>query len=241
MKLQIVTVALGGWYPRGVARMIEAFERVSPGHEITAFVNVMPGCAPSRYDCTVGGFDYSGYVAKAFALQEALEGDADAALLLDASVYPVRSIAPMVEHIERVGYFLARGGFTIGEWSTDTALKDFGLAREEALHIPDVLSGCVGFMLKKHSRLIDEWAELWRLFLAPHSNAAAGDKTHSYKNEGFVSADTRVRGHRHDQTVLSLLAYRNELTELVEMPHLLSYAQPVGQPSESTVLVVEGM
>ena len=46
-RVVICTVGIGGWYPRGVARMIEEFNRVSPGYEIQAWVNTLPPGTPN--------------------------------------------------------------------------------------------------------------------------------------------------------------------------------------------------
>jgi len=168
-----------------------------------------------------------------------LDDGAEIALLLDASIFPVAPIDPLIRHIEKHGYFLARAGFTVGEWATDTALDAMGVSREEALRIPDIASGCVGLDLRREEfrNLLKIWCSLWYYFPGFHSNVHATDKSYSYRNEGFVSNDPRVRGHRHDQTMLSMLAHARGMHELVSMPHLLNYTKP----EADTVLVVQGI
>ena len=140
MKVVICTVAYLGWYRRGVARMIQKFEEVSPGYEIQAWVNTLP---PGTPEIVKDGVSYTGYAAKPWALSHAMQ-TADVALLLDASVYPIRHIEPLLDFINGHGYYLAPAGFTIGEWTNDEMLAKFGMDRDHALKIPDVASGIVG-------------------------------------------------------------------------------------------------
>ena len=53
-----------------------------------------------------------------------------------------------------------------------------------------------------------------------------------------MSTDQSVKGHRHDQTVLSVLAHRLKMDKLVERPRFTAYA---GFETEETVLVNLGL
>jgi len=46
MKPCIVTVGIGGWYPRGVARLLRSFSEVSPDVPVLSWVNVYPPGSP---------------------------------------------------------------------------------------------------------------------------------------------------------------------------------------------------
>lgn len=231
----ICTVAIGGWYPRGAARMIEEFSRVSSGYEIQAHVNVLPAGAPAGV--IENGYDYTGYCAKPFAAKAAWDSGADIAILMDAAFYPIRRINPLVEHIARVGYFLCRNGYKVGEWASDRALERMGLTRDEAFRMEEVSSYCVGFNFNRpeSGALLDKWCDLAadRLtFPGPHTNIG-----HSGRNHGFASADNRVRGHRHDQTALSVTAHRLGMNQLVERPRFTAYR---AYAAPETLLVNEG-
>ena len=241
MKVVICTVAYLGWYRRGVARMIQKFEEVSPGYEIQAWVNTLP---PGTPEIVKDGVSYTGYAAKPWALSHAMQ-TADVALLLDASVYPIRHIEPLLDFINGHGYYLAPAGFTIGEWTNDEMLAKFGMDRDHALKIPDVASGIVGLKNDEQGRYaVRRWCETtrWDCFAAPHSNLLAADKKHHYRNAGFVSYDPRCSGHRQDQSALSLIAQQAGMQDLTPWPRFVAYqAGYGGKSNETTVLEIAGM
>lgn len=244
MSVKIATVALGGWYPRGVARMIQSFEKEAPNYTLSAYVNVLPFGAPSSV--IENGWDYTGYCAKPFALLAQMEKDVDIGILLDAAFYPIRHIGPLVEHIANTGYYFCRNGFNVGEWSSDRALERLGPSREQAFHIPEISSYCVGlnFRDSRSVELLSYWCALAgdRLtFPGFHTNSLyASEKPMpggTGRNRGPCSDDPRVMGHRHDQTALSVIAHRLGMRELIERPQFTAY---LGHETNETVLVNHG-
>jgi hypothetical protein len=242
MKVVICTVAYLGWYRRGVARMIQEFERVSPGYEIQAWVNTLPPGTPPVIE---DGITYTGYAAKPRAMRCAMASGADVTLLLDASVYPIRHIEPLIDFIHGHGYYLAPAGFTIGEWTNDWILERAGLTRDEALLIPDVASGIVGLDNSERSKeVVKRWCRmtLWPKFGDYHSNSNAADKRHHYRNVGPVSDDPRCSGHRQDQSALSIIAHQMGMNELTPWPRFVAYqAGHGGVADETTLLQIAGM
>ena len=243
MKVVICTVAIGGWYHRGAARMIEAFHNVSPGIEIQAHVNVLPFGAPAGV--IEHGYDYTGYCAKPFALATARNSGADIAILLDAAFYPTHSIQPLIDHIAQRGYYLCKNGNLVGEWSSDRCLERMAETRDNAMRMEEASSYCVGlnFADGRCTELLHRWMGFAsdRLTIpGPHTNSLFGAfaGSASGRNPGCVSTDARVRGHRHDQTVLSILAHRLGMRELTERPKFTAY---LGSENETTVLVNQGM
>lgn len=237
-KVMILNVAVGGWYPKGLARLIREFDRVSPGFEITSWVNCYPPGTPEpgEWPDDGGGCNYRPYIAKPFAMKYALDQGADVAILLDAAFYPIRAIHPLIEHICQRGYYLCRNGNQVGEWASDEALRMFSESRRHAFTIPEASSYCVGMNLKwsTPAQLVEMWAEKWRAIPGPHSQRL---QETAARNPGFVSTDPRVRGHRHDQTTLSLLAHHLGMDELIERPLFTAYR---GSETEETVLVNHG-
>ncbi len=234
-KVAICCVAIGGWYPRGIARMIERFRENSPGFHITAWVNCYPPGAPGSV--VVDGYEYGPYCAKPWALKHAFDNGCDAAILLDAAFYPIRPVHPLFEHIAQRGYYFCRNGNGVGEWSSDSCLQSLLQSREQAFQIPEISSYCVG--LNAHDErcvdLLGWWCSLdSRLTIAGHHTNIG----HQGRNIGFVSEDPRVKGHRHDQTALSILAYRLGMDELIFRPKFTAY---LGSETEETVLVNQGM
>ncbi len=240
MNVIITTVAIGGHYPRAAARMIERFNAVSPGYQIQAWVNCYPPGAPGPV--IVDGYDYGPYCAKPFALEYARQCGATQAILIDASFFPIRPIEQMVHHIQRNGYYLCRNGFKVGEWSSDAALKSFGISREAAMEMEEISSYCVGVDFNESTSdatdMLMRWMHAAHTFPGPHT--AIG---HPGRNPGFVSTDPRVKGHRHDQTALSIIANRLGMDRLSTRPDLTAYHLGYGGafPNASTVLVNHGV
>ncbi len=240
MKVSIVTLGLGGWYPRGIARMIDRFHACSPGYEVAAFVNCLPFGAPQGV--IEDGYDYTAYCGKPFALLAAMVAGADIAILLDAAFYPIRSIHPLVEHIAQSGYFLCKNGNLVGEWSSDRCLERMGVTREDALLMEEASSYCVGlnFSDGRCHELLHRWCGFAadRLTVpGPHTNVCHSGSVRLGRNPGFVSHDTRVKGHRHDQTVLSILAHKMGMNILVERPRFTAY---LGSETDETVVINHG-
>ena len=245
-RVVVCTVAYGGWYRNGVARMIQEFERHSPGIELQAWMNVLP---PGARRMEENGYDYTGYASKPWALKYALDSGADIALLLDAAFYPIRSIHPMLDYIAQIGYYLCDNGNMLGDWCSDKFLEQHvwmqggnrmseSRKREHARTIREVSSYAVG--VNRHNPAAMQAAESWALrccnpgvVCGPHT--ATGFEG---RNIGPVSSDAAVRGHRHDQSALSALAYECDLTELCQRPRFTAY---LGSETEQTVLVNRGM
>ena len=164
------------------------------------------------------------FAFKPFCLAEARAQGAGAALWLDSSCVAIRSLDPIFEAIEENGYVLFRNGpYRLGEWASDHTLSEYGLPRDRALALPEVNAAAIG--LHFGSRIAVEFLESW--------HEAARDETAfrgipeplrnwddyedvKWNRAGCVSADPRVHGHRHDQTVAGILADRLQMELTLE-------------------------
>lgn len=248
----VACVALNHWYPRGFERLRASLNHHSPGVQVEGWVNELPPCAPEDVqaysldrDGTCSPFtakwDYTAYCAKPFALKHALDCGAEVAILCDAAFYSVRDIQPLVDHILKVGYYLCDNGASVGEWSSDRALKLMNLRRQDAFQMTEASSYCVG--LHRRSWRALQFARQWcdaalvrGIFEGPHTAGLSGDK--DKRNPGWVSDDPRVRGHRHDQTAASVIAWRLGMRELVARPRFTGYE---ADATEETVLCNRGL
>lgn len=240
LNVGIAVVAWGGWYARGVARLVNAFHEVSNGFTIAAWINCLPPGA--RENVIEDGYDYTGYAAKAFALGDLRRRGFDIGILLDAAFYPIRHIQPLVDHIAGQGYYLCDNGSTVGEWSTDRALDRMQLSRDDAMNITEASSYCVGmdFRTPEANVLVVEWCAAARLAMViagPHTNVNAQPAVKG-RNIGWCSADPRCKGHRHDQTALSIIAHRLGMNKLTARPKFTAY---LGDATAETVLINSGM
>jgi hypothetical protein len=245
MTVAIAVVALGHWYHKGLARMIQHFDRTSKtvcgsDVQIRAWINTLPPGAPSAADCTDNEVCYWGYCAKPFAFKAIKDQGADIGLLLDASFVPIANIQPLIDYVAQRGYYMAPDGFKVGQWMSDKMLQTLCLDREETLGWNGCQSGCVGIDFRKSSNrhFVDNWASLWPLFAGHHSNDKAATQKWSYKNVGPVSDDPRVLGHRHDQSALAVVAKRFGMDDYVNQPRFSSHE---GGQNRETVLVCRGL
>lgn len=235
----IASIGIGGWYPAGIGRLLQAFREVDPGRTVMTWVNTLPPGAPASV--VVNSYDYTAYCAKPFALKATRDAGADIGLLLDAAFWPIRAIDPLADHIHHNGYYFCENGFAMGEWCSDIALETLGLKRDEALAIPEISSYAVGlnFHDETANRALDEWCKLaadGRTFPGPHTQTGGNGR-----NQGHVSSDPRVKGHRHDQTALSAIAWKLGMHKRVCRPIFTAYeAGYGGHADERTVLMNRG-
>lgn len=104
--------------------------------------------------------------------------------------------------------------------------KKLGVTRENALTLSEVASGFIGFNLndKTCNKILDEFFSL----------AKDGSLFKGYWNNtnNSVSSDPRVKGHRHDQTVLSLLAHKYKMTNFSDFNLFLSDGNKTSSSAE---------
>lgn len=214
-----------------------------------------PDCPPHRLLGWFGGNhrEQVPYAFKAFALKEASR-DADLLLWCDACMVPVRDMTPLWERIERDGYWMGRNGFSNYEWTADSTYPDLfapeiengaeylgaGL-RELNRTIPHVVATAFGINVRhpKGKAFLDGYYRLaseTRAFIGPWWNTAYKDGYPPNDRRVGVCGPNDVRGHRHDQTAASVIAWRLGF-ELTAPPEVFSYPDSV---SEQTIIVAQG-
>lgn len=187
------------------------------------------------------------FAFKPFCLAEARAQGAGAALWLDSSCVAIRSLDPIFSAIEENGYVLFRNGsYWLGEWASDHTLSEYGVSRDRALALPEVNAAAIG--LHFGSRLAVEFLESW-LEAARAQVAFRGipeplqswDDYEDVKWNGSrrVSADPRVHGHRHDQTVAGILADRLHLELTLEGLEDSLTLGPDREPRPTTAIVID--
>ena len=216
-----VEIAYGAMADRLTAAVI------AQGENIIAWRNSFPPGSPSQ-DETPFGF-------KAFALAATAQ-TCETLLWCDASIVPLRPLAPLWDLIETQGYWLSANlphgetarAWTCGEWTADSALEPLGITREEAFQIPHIIGTAFGLDLRH---------EIARAFLAEYLRLAQDGTAFRgpWNNVGLrASQDPRVLGHRHDQTAASVIAWRLGM-RLTTPPAWIVDGIP---PTEETVLEI---
>ena len=251
----VVNVATTPYYQRGATRLMRALELAQEPASVICWRTLPPEC-PAHDDVP--------YAFKAFALREAAKS-ADLLLWCDSCILPVRSLAPLWERIERDGYWMAPNGFTNYEWTADSAYRDLfpythagvyeeetmALARASNRNCSHVIATCFGLnvhsgvgaaFLVEYFRLASET----RAFRGPWINANSIDAAKRQAlNEGASGGRVApcgppdVRGHRHDQTAASVIAWRLGM-KLTPPPEVLIYGRAEDATDERTLLVADG-
>ena len=156
------------------------------------------------------------YQFKVYAIQKVREMGYDIVLYCDASLYAIREVMPVINHIIEKGYLMEYCGFSAGQFSTDLCLNDFNLTRNEAMSIPLHSAGFTGlnFQNELATKFFDKWFQS-----AKEEITFKGDWNNNSKQ---CSQDERCLGHRHDQTTASIIAHQLEMERT--NPHFMQYA-----------------
>lgn len=242
MTRAIVNVSTGDHYQRGQSRLVYAAS-CELKETVLAWGKEPSGCPPHSQ---------VPYAFKGYALKAVADKGYDLLLWCDASILPIRSLEPLWERIERDGYWMSNNGFTNYEWTADSAYEELfipevmngcGISELRYLNeqIPHVVATAFGLNVRhpKGRAFLDEYYRLaseTKAFCGPWKNSNA---------PGAPPADGRicapcgppdVRGHRHDQTAASVIAWRLGF-ELTNPPEIIAYR---GGETEKTILVADG-
>lgn len=142
-------------------------------------------------------------------------------LWLDSVMLPIAPMEPLWDRIERDGYYINNLDFTNYEWTADSAYPhlfpglDIDKARALNRTIPHMNAQVIGLDLRtdRGRWFLDQYhaLSLTPAFSGPWSNNnVASDPATPYYSGPCGPAD--VRGHRHDQTAASVVAWRLGMT-----------------------------
>lgn len=180
---------------------------------------------------SLGGTDWptqeqKPYAFKAYALREAWAAGFLSLLWCDASVVAIRDLSPIWERIERDGYWINKNGWNNYEWTADSAYPhlfscDLETARVQNKAIEHVRATAFG-LSTTHPVGRKIFEEFYRLaawtdcFCGPYANSNfrefPGERGSTIRpwGRGYAApcGPEDVRGHRYDQTALSVIAWR---------------------------------
>lgn len=155
------------------------------------------GCKPHRGSGSIP------YQFKPYAIKKASE-HSDIVLWCDSVVYAKHDVQPIFDYINYAGYlFFDNIGFSLGDFTNDKTLNHFGISREESWSIPMIMACVMGFDFKN-----EKVKQIFQEYLDLSDTLYKGEWDNSTKSE---SQDMRVRGHRHDQSVMSALIWKHGL------------------------------
>jgi hypothetical protein len=143
------------------------------------------------------------YKFKPYSIQKAIDMGYELILWADSPVYCIKPIQRVFDQIEQDGYLLFDNiGFSLGDFSSDKQLDYFGITRDQAWSIKQVMACVMGF---KTSPSTLKWFNEYR-------DVANNLYKGAWDNDDLTeSKDARVRGNRHDQSVISCIAHINNL------------------------------
>lgn len=232
--MRAIVSAGSGRYVKGLDRLTEWCS--ANDVEYFAWRNHWPSGSPTHQDVP--------YAFKAYALREAIAAGAKTLLWADACILPIRPLKPLWERIERDGYCISnqagpghKMAWSNYEWTADSAYPDLfpemtslGAARVINATIPHVVATTFGISMEHPTgRAIFE--EYFRL--ANETKAFCGP----WVNASFAPCGPDdVRGHRHDQTALSVIAWRLGC-QLAPMREVFAYR---GDETTDTILMADG-
>lgn len=191
----VVNFAFGAEYENLQRRLSLTLDRVGfkgARHFWTSYAAL--GCPPH---------DVVPYAFKPYALQRALALGAELALWVDAVIYAIRPLDPIFDYLSGHSHLFFFNG-NIGQWTSDACLAGFNVTRDQALNLPMLLGCCMGFNFR--SPVTREFLARW-VAKSQDGMSFQGSWSNTGANFGSVSSDPRCLGHRHDQSVASLLAW----------------------------------
>ncbi len=195
LDLCIINFARGAWYPRGQRRLVQSLldVRYPTLGDFAFFQNETElGCPPHEevpYGFKVAAFNH--VAGMGFKL----------ILWCDAAVWAIKPLDPLFDRLKNEGHLFFTGTWgNCARWTSDACLKQMDVTRDEAEKMPHYMACCMGLNLN-HPRSVEFLTRLTRY--AWDGISFHGSWTNDHQE---VSADPRCHGHRHDQSVGSILA-----------------------------------
>ncbi|MBP1687535.1 MAG: hypothetical protein H6Q33_3678 [Deltaproteobacteria bacterium] len=225
-------------YPEALVRLRESVLRSGFTGEFLCWPpGVLPDGCPPHLDTP--------FAFKPYGFHEACRRGKDLVLWLDASCVVVRKLDRLFQTIADEGHVLFRNGdFALGEWASDQALGHFEVSREHAMSMHEVNAAALGLNMKNQTAVdfLEQWYRAAKQGLPFRGVRDALGTWEDYAaikwNRGNkVSADPRVRGHRHDQTVAGLLAHK--LGMKLTTHGLQTYSHQRSRIGFRTVIVID--
>lgn len=197
----LINFAKGAWYPRGQARLLQSLKDTGYDGDVYAWSDeshlAVPGHESMPYAFKIGAFNHVAALGHKIILW------------CDAAVFAIKNIQPIFDHIEREGHILFHSGFNCAQWTSDVCLEQCSVTRDEAEKMPMYMACCMGLNLD-HPRSAEFLRRLTERALDGVSLPGAWNNTGN-----SVSKDLRCQGHRHDQSIGSLIAAQMQMEIII--------------------------
>lgn len=155
------------------------------------------------------------YGFKLKAVSIAMEKGYKYVLWLDSNLICIRKPERIFSIIKKQGiYVYSPYADKMGYWCSDLALQSFSIERKQAFEIDELCAAIFG--ISTDSKIADKVFTEWNNFAKDGKTFKGLPENYDIKDSfinknNIVSKDNRVKGHRHDQTALSFLAWKYKL------------------------------
>lgn len=143
------------------------------------------------------------YGFKPYLMDVARRDGFNPVLWMDAPCVPVKRLDRVFAEAANRGYMFQWSPNNTGEWCSDAAAAAQGLTRAQVNAMPRsfwATAMCLDFRHDVANEFMDKW-----LAASRDGKSFPGSRKN---DDGSVSADPFVRGHRHDQAVASILSHK---------------------------------
>lgn len=223
-KLCVVNFSNSGWYGKGQDRLAESLNKNGHTNYLMFKSYEEIGCQPHHINP---------YAFKVYSILKAFKMGYKKVLWLDSSCWAVKSLESMEKIVTKDGFFLEHGGERVGSWTNDKTIEYFKTKRDDLMQVPIVVAGVSAFNIDNDLS--------FKVFMEWKDACDKGMFKGKWTNElGTESADERCRGHRHDLSSLSILAWKYNLP--IQAPHtFLHYVYPSVELSKTATIYLQGM
>lgn len=158
------------------------------------------------------------YKFKPYAIQKAIDLGYEQILWVDSPVYAKQSIEPVFDHIAKHGYlFFDNIGFSLGDYTNDKTIEHFKINRDESWKVKMIMACVMGFDFTK-----TPVQDIFKQYLSVANELYPGEWDNGDLTE---SQDRRVKGHRHDQSVMSAILYKEGFEVLKGQDTFFAYEE----------------
>jgi len=207
-KTCVINFARGNWYRAGQDRLEASLLEAGYQGDMLLFKDETElGCPPH---------EEVPYAFKPYALKKATDMGYEVVLWADASVWAIRPIEPALNLIVTQGHLFFYN-CKCDTWTSDACMQGFGLIRDQLEIMPHLMGICMGWDMRrpKCQIFLERWMEK-----AKDGFSFPGSWT-NHNHE--VSNDPRVKGHRHDQAVGSILAWQLDMKLVISQDTVFQY------------------
>lgn len=192
MKTCVVCLGIGEQFARGIDRLKKSVAKWSPQSEFLAWTTSVPDQSPTHESVP--------YAFKLHCVREALAHGFDCVMWLDSSVIVRDDLTSLWEKLAHEGLLFVTNYHSVGEYTHDGALDTLGVTRNQAFRVQSLQGGMWG--VKRGDARAERFLDLLQA-LSTDGVTYQGDSTTT-----TTTTDCRVKGHRHDQSAMSIVAER---------------------------------